>query len=185
MILGVRNGIYCLYQEPHTSCIDDQSGINYSPYEKLTGKMPSVKHIRVCGCASFVYIKSPKSKAHTIAQPGIFISCDDNGVYKIELLGSRKCMNNVHVTFDEMSFPLLENSGSSSLGEDENWTRGVSENDSESKSDHNLEQHSEQKSENSSEHYSNSNDYHENQENTHSALNNSDSKSSNNDLFTD
>ncbi len=76
-----------------------------------------MKHVRVFGCSAFVYNEHPKSKAHARAEPGIFLGCNDNGVYMVEKIVDRKLVNSVHVSFDEESFPGLLNSDSSSSGE--------------------------------------------------------------------
>ncbi len=88
--------------------------IGCSPYEKLTGNIPSVKYLKVFGCAAFVYNNHPKSKVHSRGQPGIVLGCSDHGIYKVELSSSRKIVYTRHVTFDESSFPALEEDSSSS-----------------------------------------------------------------------
>ena len=93
------------------------SATNKSPYEMLTKKKPKLKYPRVFGCAAFVKEESPKSKVHARAVPGIFLGCNDYGVYSVMLLDSNKVVNSVHVTFDESSFPGLEKESSSSSGE--------------------------------------------------------------------
>lgn len=90
-----------------------------SPYEKLTGKKPSLKYFRVFRYASFVYIEAPKTKFHGTAHPGSLLANDDFGNYTVELLCSKKTINSVHVTFDETDFPALEINESSSSGDEE------------------------------------------------------------------
>lgn len=115
---------YWEYALDHVAYVKNRlphSALNMSPFESITGKKPTLKHIRVFGCASFVYNETPKSKAHARAEPGIMLGCDDNGVYMVERLSDRKLLNSVHVTFDEASFPGLEDSDSSSSGESSDW----------------------------------------------------------------
>lgn len=78
--------------------------IKCSPYERLTGSKPSLKYIRVFGCAAFFYEHNPKSKVHARATAGIMLGCNDHGVYTIECLIDSKIINFVHVSFDELSF---------------------------------------------------------------------------------
>eukprot|EP00171_Calliarthron_tuberculosum_P023436 IDg23436t1 len=47
---------------------------------------------------------------HAKAIPGIFLGCDDHGVYIIEQLKNGKRINSVHVTFHEDEFPALDHS---------------------------------------------------------------------------
>lgn len=111
------------------------STIGCSPYEKLTGQKPSLKHIRVFGCAAFVYDEHPKSKFHSTGRPRIFLGCNDHGVYTVELLAEKRTVNSVHVTFDESSFLALENmDSSSSSGEDGYQWQVDSESDSDKSS---------------------------------------------------
>lgn len=108
---------YWEYSIEHVAYIKNRvihSAIGCSPYEKLTGENPTLKHDRVFGCAAFVYNDNPRSKVHARAIPGIFLGFNDNGVYTVELSTSKKVVNSVHVTFDEDSFPGLENGDSSS-----------------------------------------------------------------------
>ena len=131
---------YWEYALDHTAYIKNRitsSALNCTPYEALTGKKPTLKYVRVFGCAAFVLNPDPKSKVHAKALPGIFLGCDDNGVYMIELLKERKLINSVHVTFDEDEFPALENPGYSSSdesasGSDKESTSGTASSDNES-----------------------------------------------------
>lgn len=93
------------------------SSIVCSLFEKLSGKKPTLKHVRPFCCASFVYNERPTSEVHARATPGIFLGCDDNGVYMVKTLTDGKLLNSANVTFDESDFPGLENSDSSSSGE--------------------------------------------------------------------
>lgn len=98
-----------------------QNGIQCSPFEVLTGNQPTLKHVRVFGCATFIYEHGPKSKVHARASPAIMLGCNEHGVYTVEKLLDKKVVNSDHVTFDENSFPYLDVSDSSSSGEDEEY----------------------------------------------------------------
>lgn len=111
------------------------SGIGCSPFEMLTGRKPTLKHCRVFGCSAFVYTEKPKSKIHARSIEGIFLGCDDNGVYLVESLNDRRLLNSVHVTVMESDFPHLEKSESSSSGEDEEADISTDESDGSSSSD--------------------------------------------------
>ena len=125
---------YWEYALDHVAYVKNRlphSALQCSPFEALTGNKPKLKHVRVFGCAAFVYNESPKSKVHARAIPGIFLGCDDNGVYLVESLVDRKLVNSVHVTFDEASFPGLENRESSSSGESDDMYETESSSSSE------------------------------------------------------
>lgn len=92
--------------------------IKKSPYELLTNQKPPLHHIRVFGCAAFVYNEEPKSKVHARAKPAIYLGSDDYGVHTCEIIPERKIVQCKHVTFDESSFPALEFDSSSSSGSD-------------------------------------------------------------------
>lgn len=83
----------------------------------MSRKKSTLKHVRVSGCAAFVYNEKPLSKVHARYFPGIFRGCNDHDVQMVEKLTDRKFVNSMHVKFDETSFPRLENSDSSSSGE--------------------------------------------------------------------
>ena len=57
---------YWEYASHHVAFVKNRlphSGINgISPYEKLFGKKPTLKHAKVFGCAAFVYEENPRSK---------------------------------------------------------------------------------------------------------------------------
>lgn len=117
---------YWEYAIDHVAYVKNRlphSALICSPYEALTGRKPTLKHVRVFGCAAFVYNEEPKSKAHAKAFPGIYLGCDDNGVYMVEMLNDKRLINSVHVSFDEDSFPGLHCSDSSSSGESQDTFR--------------------------------------------------------------
>lgn len=79
--------------------------LNMSPFEKLTGKRPNIRHIRQFGCAAFVYKANSESKLHQKSEKEILLACYDHGVYGIELLSNEKVINSAHVKFDEGNLP--------------------------------------------------------------------------------
>lgn len=99
------------------------SALNCSPFEKLTGEKPTLNHIRVFGCAAFVYDENPKSKFHSTGRPGIMLGWNNHGVYTAELMETKQTVTSVHVTFDESSFPALDNleSSTSSREDEDEW----------------------------------------------------------------
>jgi hypothetical protein len=64
------------------------SATGCSHYEKHTKIKTNLHHIRVFGCAAFVYNCHPRTKVPARASPGIYLGCDDNGVYTVEMLQS-------------------------------------------------------------------------------------------------
>lgn len=98
------------------------SSLCCSFFQKLADKKPTLKHIRVFGCAAFVYTEEPRTKFHAKAQPAILIGCNDNGVYMVERISDEIILNSAHVTFDEDSFPGLESSITSSTGESASYS---------------------------------------------------------------
>lgn len=89
-----------------------------SPFEKMTGNRPSLKNIRIFECAAFALNDNPNSKVHATAQLGLLLGCNGHGTYKVELLASKRTVDTVYLTFDETAFPNLENTDSSSSGEE-------------------------------------------------------------------
>lgn len=113
---AVEHVLYVKNRIPHSALNGS------SPYELLTKKKPSLNHIRVFGCAAFLYNHHRTSKVHGRGIPGIHLGGNDNGVYIVECLGNRKLVSSVHVTFDESCFPALENPESSSEDESESFS---------------------------------------------------------------
>jgi len=101
----VKNRLYCKV-------------LKKSPFEALTKSQPTLHHIRVFGCAAFVYDEDPKSKVHSRANPAIYLGSNDDGIFTCEIISTRKIVESRHVSFDESSFPALEIEESSS-SEDE------------------------------------------------------------------
>lgn len=115
--LSAKYWDYCIDHVSYVKNRTVHSAIKCSPYERLTGEKPTLKHVRTFGCAAFVYEHQPKSKVHAKAAPAIMLGCNDHGVYTVERLDDHRIVNSVHVTFDESSFPGLDHSASSSSGE--------------------------------------------------------------------
>ena len=125
------SGKYWEYAMDHVAYIKNRTphkALGCSPYEKLLGTKPTLKYVRVFGCAAFVYEHDPKSKVHARAVPAVMLGCNDHGIYTVERLTDRKIINSVHVTFDEESFPKLEDSSSSSSGEESEYSPSESSN---------------------------------------------------------
>lgn len=128
---AIEHAAYVKNRLPH-------SALSCSLYEKLCGKKPPLKNLRPYGCAAYVYNEKPKSKFHSRAQPETFLGCDDHGRYTVELIQNKKVVNSVQVTFEEDSFPALENPDSSSTGEEPNDWSGGDDNSNNSDSDKSL-----------------------------------------------
>lgn len=111
---------YWEYALDHLSYIKNRlphSALGYSPFENLTGKKPTLKHVRLFGCPAVVYNERPKSNMHARGMPGIFLGCDDHGVYMVQTLQEGKLLNSAHANFDETAFPKMDKSDSSCSGE--------------------------------------------------------------------
>lgn len=109
----VRNGLRCPYENRLP-----KHSIESSPYEKLTGKKPKLKDIRVFGCAAFVYEHGPESNVLEKESPAILLGYNDHGEYTAEKISDRKVVNSVNMTFDETCFPALDYGDSSSSREE-------------------------------------------------------------------
>lgn len=103
------------------------SGINCSPFQKLTGAKPTLKYLRVFGCAAFVLDRDPNTKLSPRALKGLFLGCTDNGIFKIMLLDNRKIILSPNVKFDEDSFPGLNFDDVSTDGSDDDSDYNVEE----------------------------------------------------------
>lgn len=101
---------YWSYAVEHITYVKNRlphSTLECNPFGKLTAKFPSLGHVRVFGCAAFVYNSAPPSKFHAKATPGIYLGVDDHGVYAVETIPDRRLQYSMHITFDESSFPAL------------------------------------------------------------------------------
>ena len=84
------------------------STINASPYFLITGKKPSLKHLRVFGCAAYV-LRLPQTggKFAPRADEGTLLGSDEHGIYTVLVEGESEApriMKSRHVTFDEDRF---------------------------------------------------------------------------------
>lgn len=84
------------------------SALSCTPFENLKGEQASLKYTCVFRCKTFVYIHDLKSKVHARAIPEMFLSCNGDGVYRIEFLTDCRTAEGVQVTFDDICFPRLE-----------------------------------------------------------------------------
>jgi hypothetical protein len=79
-----------------------------TPFELLTGARPSLKNIRVFGCAAFVLRMPQSSKLQPRADEGTLLECGEHGIYKVLVCSddaAPRIVESRHVTFDESSFP--------------------------------------------------------------------------------
>ena len=116
--LSAKYWEYAAYQVAYVKNRLHNKAVGCSPFEKLMKKKPSLHHVKVFGCAAYVYDESPQSKVHARAKIGIYLGSYDNLVYTVELINTRRIVYSRHVTFDEDSFPAMEFDSSSSSGED-------------------------------------------------------------------
>lgn len=79
-----------------------------SPFSRLTGLKPSVKHLRTFGCRTFVMNTAPaKQKWSPRATECIFLGYDSTSTgYRNYHLSSKKILISKDVAFDETCFPL-------------------------------------------------------------------------------
>ncbi len=86
---------------------------NMSPVEKLTGERPSLKHLRVWGCACYVYI--PRTQRAKLDSPGvkcIFVGYQEGTKgYRCYNAETGRVIVSRDVTFDETDFPGKEQEG--------------------------------------------------------------------------
>ena len=85
-----------------------QSATGKTPYFVMTGNKPSLKHIRVFGCAAYVLRQPAGSKFESGALEGVYLETLDHGIYKVLVTiddGIPRIVESRHVTFDESRFP--------------------------------------------------------------------------------
>lgn len=104
---AVEHVFYVKNRLPHLS-------LGCTPLELLNGKLPSLRHVRVFGCAAFAYNSASVSKFYAKAIPGIYLGVYNHCVYAIESIPYRCLLYSVYVTFDESSFPAQSQVESSS-----------------------------------------------------------------------
>lgn len=82
------------------------------PHTIVTGNRPNVKNVRVFGCRAFVLVQPTPTKLSARAESGVLLACRDHGTYTVLVDGGDGCaprlVTSRHVTFDESSFPGLE-----------------------------------------------------------------------------
>jgi hypothetical protein len=81
------------------------SGAGDIPYRMVTGKQPSLSHLRVFGCPAYVHIdKSRRRKLGARAWKGVFVGyAPDSPVWLIYNPASRRVVRSRNVTFDEQA----------------------------------------------------------------------------------
>ena len=84
------------------------STIDASPYYLVTGKKPSLKHLRVFGCAAYVLrLPQARGKFAPRADEGILLGSGEYGIYTVLVEGESepsRIIKSHHVTFDEDRF---------------------------------------------------------------------------------
>lgn len=102
------------YAVSHVVCVRNRlrhSTVDDAPHTIVTGCRPSVKNVRVFGCRAFVLVQPGEAKMNPRAEPGVLLGCSDHGAYTVLVDGGDRAPRLVtsrHVTFDESSFPGLE-----------------------------------------------------------------------------
>ena len=79
-----------------------------TPYSMVTGEKPSLKNVRVFGCAAFVLQQPRGGKFDARAMEGVLLEVKDHGVYKVlvkEDSDTYSIVESRHVTFDESRYP--------------------------------------------------------------------------------
>lgn len=102
---AIKHVVHVRNRVPHAT-------INKTPYSVLTKKKPSLKHVRVFGCAAFVLRIPRGSKFESRAIEGVYLETIQYGVYKILITDESdipRIIESRHVTFDETRFPGAPN----------------------------------------------------------------------------
>ena len=73
---ALKHGIHVRNRVPH-------SATGKTPYLVMTGHKPSLKHIRVFGCAAYVLRQPSGSKFESRAVEGVYLQTLDHGIYKV------------------------------------------------------------------------------------------------------
>ena len=84
------------------------SAIGKTPFEALTGNKPSLKHVKVFGCAAYVLRKPRGTKFEPRAHEGVYLETLKHGVYRVLIMEEDdipRIVESRHVTFDEVRFP--------------------------------------------------------------------------------
>ena len=94
-------------------------GNKKSPFERRTGKKPSVKTFKVFGCLAMVHMvrAQRKSKLGSRGWSGIFLGLSENGLFKVLNADTGKLHVVRNVRFDERKFPAKDASSDTAIFE--------------------------------------------------------------------
>lgn len=81
-------------------------GETKSPFERRTGKKPTVKNIRVFGCLAMVHMAKPqrRPKLRSRGWKGTFLGITDNGLFRVLNPDSERVQTVRNVRFDGKVF---------------------------------------------------------------------------------
>ena len=92
-----------------------------TPHQLLTGQRPSLKRMRVVGCAAYVLRQPEQSKLDARGLEGVLLQSGQHGVYKVLVWEGNassspgdvslppRIVRSRHVTFDESRYPGVSN----------------------------------------------------------------------------
>ncbi len=85
-----------------------RSGTSLSPLEAITGKAPSLDHLRVFGCPTFAHIPAGRrTKMQAPSRKGVFVGYTPNSqAWMVYYPASRTVLSSRSVTFDEEWRPI-------------------------------------------------------------------------------
>ena len=98
---ALKSGTHVRNRVPH-------SATGKTPYLVMTGHIPSLKHIRVFGCAAYVLRQPSGSKFESSAVEGVYLETIDHGIYKVLItsdIGIPRKVESRYVTSDDSTFP--------------------------------------------------------------------------------
>ena len=104
----------CICQKPNISL--KYQALTISKVNRIQTKFEVPQGV---GCATFVLDRDLQNQLAPRALTGVFLGCDDNGIFKILLSGNRKIIYFWNVRFDEHSLPALNFSDCSSAQSDD------------------------------------------------------------------
>lgn len=84
---------------------------NTTPFERWHFRKPSVKHLKVFGCQSFIHVRKEvwQSKFSPISSEGVLLGfTEENFNYRVYSLAEKKVIITHYVTFHEDEFPFLK-----------------------------------------------------------------------------
>ncbi|MBW0489073.1 hypothetical protein O181_028788 [Austropuccinia psidii MF-1] len=96
---------------PLCNIIATPSRHNLSPHVLYRGSPPQIKHLKMFGCCAIITIPKHhrKWKLSLVAEEGLFLGYEnDNTADCILQTRDRKVIMTKHVTFHELTFPLLD-----------------------------------------------------------------------------